>query len=116
MSTIRKLVRNKIGIANTTPNTFLYKKEIYKLVNFSERQEIKQIELLNYKIADDRLLGLITKIRVKQLQYDKWLHDNPLEIWNYNDILTFKNNIIGQILCLMNKKGLGINSRIEKHN
>ena len=116
ISIIRKLVRNKIGIANTAPNTFLYKKEIYKLVNFSERQEIKQIELLNYKLADDRLLGLTTKIRIKQLQYDEWLHDNPLEIWNYNDILTFKNNIIGQILCLMNKKGLGINSKDDEHN
>src|SRR5579859_4030040 len=95
MSKVRRLVRNKIGITNTAPNTFLYKKEIYRLVNFLERQEIKQIELLNYKLADDRLLGLTSKIRLKQLQYDEWLHDNLLEIWNYNDILTFKNNIIG---------------------
>ena len=115
-SKIRRLVRNKIGIANTSPNAFLYRKNMFKLVNFLERQEIKQIELLNYKIVDNNLLGITTKIRLKQLQFNEWLHDNPLEIWNYNDILTFKNNLLGQILCLMNKKGLGLNTNSKENN
>ena len=52
----------------------------------------------------------ITEIRVRQLQEQKALYDNPLEIWNYNQINSFKNNIIAKILCLIKDIGLGIST------
>jgi len=54
-------------------------------------------------------LGTTTEIRLCQLQQKEWLHDCPLEVWNYNNVNTFKYNLIGQVLCLMNSLGLSIN-------
>src|SRR5687767_6905885 len=51
------------------------------------------------------MVGKITEIRVRQLQEQEALYDNPLEIWNYNQINSFKNNIIAKILCLIKDIG-----------
>src|SRR2546421_5038133 len=49
----------------------------------------------------------------------EWLHNCPLEVWNYNNVNTFKYNLIGQVLCLMNSLGLSISPsyhlRSEEH-
>ena len=47
-------------------------------------------------------MGYTSEIRLRQLQHSEWLHDNPLEIWNYNNINSFKSNLIAQVLCIIN--------------
>src|SRR5579859_7016515 len=57
-SKIRRLLRNRIGITNTAPNAVLYRKDTYKLIDFYVRQQIKQIEILKYKLSGQNLLGI----------------------------------------------------------
>ena len=69
------------------------------------------------RVNNDGILGITTEIRLRQLQFDEWLPDNPLEIWNYNNINTFKHNLLAQILCLINDLGITfkINSSMGKN-
>jgi hypothetical protein len=69
---------------------------------------------LVFRLNDKETLGKSMEIRLRQLQTKKWLHNNPLEIWKYNVINMFKNNLIAQILCITNYLGLEINY-IEKN-
>ena len=61
-------------------------------------------KLLRYKIG---LLNTAPNIllNVKQIY-----NDCPLKVQNYNNVNTFKYNLIGQVLCLMNSLGLSISS------
>ena len=105
-SKLRRLLRNKIGIANTAPNVMLNRKETYNLIDFFDRQVEAQVANLVLKLNNQTTLGYTTEIRLRQLQSQEWLHDNPTEIWNYNNMNTFKTSIIAQILCLMNHWGI----------
>ena len=91
-----------MSCANTIPNIFLKNKNVYNIIDFYERQIENHVDNLLLRVNDDGILGITTEIRLRQLQFDEWLPDNPLEIWNYNNINTFKHNLIAQILCLVN--------------
>ena len=106
---LRKLLRYKIGLLNTAPNVLLNIKQIYNMINFYDRQTENHVSNLLLRLNDLGILGLTTEIRLRQLQQKEWLHDCPLEVWNYNNVNTFKYNLIGQVLCLMNSLGLSIN-------
>src|SRR5688500_17616511 len=102
---IRKLLRNKIGISNTTPNVILSHKELYNLIDLYHRQSESQITNLLKRLNDEHLIGTITEIRLRQLQKAEFLYDNPI---SYNRINAFKNNIISKILCIANNLGINI--------
>jgi len=55
-------------------------------------------------------LGISTEIRLRQLQYNEWLYENPLEIWEYENVNSFRSSIIAQTLCLAKPLGLAINT------
>ena len=105
---IRRLMRNKIGISNTVPNIILTHREFYNLIDLYYRQGESQIVNLLKRLNNKNLIGKITEIRIKQLQEQEFLHDNPMEIWNYSRINLFKNNIIAKILCITKELGLNI--------
>ena len=105
---LRTCLRNKIGIANTAPNVLLNRKELYNLIDFFDRQIEAQTSNLILKLNDKGALGITTEIRLRQLQTKEWLNDNPLHVWNYNNVNMFKGNTIAQILCLMGDLGLSI--------
>ena len=105
---LRKLLRYKIGITNTSPNVLLSNKEIFNLIDLYSRQKEKQITELELRLNDKHDLGVTMEIRNRQLQTREHLHDNPLEVWNYNNVNMFKNSLLAQILCLMNEQGLSI--------
>jgi len=105
---IRKLLRNKIGISNTVPNVILPHKELYNLIDLYHRQNESQITNLLKRLNDEHLMGTITEIRLRQLQEAEFLHNNPMDIWSYNRINAFKNNIIAKILCIANDLGINI--------
>ena len=90
---IRRLLRNKIGISNTAPNIILTHKELYDLKDLYYRQGESQIVNLLKRLNNPNLIGKLTEIRLRQLQNQEFLHDNPMEIWSYNRINLFKNNI-----------------------
>ena len=105
---LRTCLHNKIGIANTAPNVLLNRKELYNLIDFFDRQIEAQTSNLILKLNDKGALGITTEIRLRQLQTKEWLNDNPLHVWNYNNVNMFKGNIIAQILCLIGDLGLSI--------
>ena len=107
---LRQMVRLKMSCSNTLPNVFLSKKEIYYIIDFYQRQAENHITNLLFRLNNTGLLGQTTEIRLRQLQYTEWLHDNPLEIWNYNNENSFHYNLIAQILCIMNRLGISFKS------
>src|SRR5438876_7432672 len=100
-------MRNKIGISNTA-NIILTHQEFYNLIDLYYRQGESQIVNLLKRLNNKNLIGKITEIRIKQLQEQEFLYDNPTEIWNYSRINVFKNNIIAKILCITKELGLNI--------
>ena len=106
---IRRLMRNKIGISNTAPNIILTHREFYNLIDLYYRQGESQIVNLLKRLNNKNLIGKITEIRIRQLQEQEFLYDNPMEIWNYSNVNSFKNNIIAKILCVTKELGLNIN-------
>ena len=96
----RRLLRNKIGMANTAPNSILYHSELYNLTNIWQRQAQHHIPNLVYRLNDKGNLGKITEIRARSLQKMLGIGHNIFERWDDTEIKKFKNNLIGQILCV----------------
>jgi hypothetical protein len=113
---LRQMVRLKMSCSNTLPNVFLSKKEIYHIIDFYQRQAENHITNLLFRLNNTGLLGQTTEIRLRQLQSIEWLHDNPLEIWNYNNENSFRNNLIAQILCIMNRLGISFKNNTSNNN
>src|SRR5438270_748075 len=78
------------------------------MIDFYDHQTENHVNNLLLRLNDLGILSITTKIRLRQLQQKEWLHDCPLEVWNYNNVNTFKYNLIGQVLCLMNSLRLSI--------
>jgi len=97
-----------MNCSNTIPTVFLKNENVYKLIDFFERQAENHINNLIIRLNDEGSLGYTSEIRLRQLQHSEWLHDNPLEIWNYNNINSFKSNLIAQVLCIMNNLGIAL--------
>src|ERR1044071_90957 len=87
---LRQVIKQKMNCSNTIPTVFLKNHNVYKLINFFERQAENHINNLIIKLNDDGFLGLTSEIRLRQLQNAEWLYDNLLKIWNYNNINSFK--------------------------
>jgi hypothetical protein len=105
---LRQVIKQKMNCSNTIPTVFLKNQNVYKLIDFFERQAENHINNLIIRLNDDGSLGYTSEIRLRQLQHAEWLHDNPLEIWNYNNINSFKSNLIAQVLCIMNNLGIAL--------
>src|SRR5437763_14956764 len=110
ITNIRRLLRNKIGISNTAPNIILSHKELYDLKDLYYRQGELQIVNLLKRLNNPSLVGKLTEIRLRQLQEQEFLHDNTMEIWSYNRINLFKNNIIAKILYITYDLDLNIST------
>ena len=76
---IRRLLRLKCGIANTLPNSILWKKEFYNLIDIYNRMLKHHTTNLLVNINDEGQLGKLMRIRINQLQVKEWLAEHPLE-------------------------------------
>ena len=76
---IRRLFRLKCGIANTLPNSILWKKEFYNLIDIYNRMLEHHTTNLLVNINDEGQLGKLMRIRINQLQVKEWLAEHPLE-------------------------------------
>ena len=70
-----------MSCANTIPNILLKNKNVYNIIDFYERQIENHIDNLLLRLNDDGILEITTEIRLRQLQFNEWLLDNPLKIW-----------------------------------
>ena len=66
---LRKLLRYKMGVTNTIPNVLLSKKEIYRMIDFYDRQSETHIINLLLRMNDTNTLGISTEIRLRHLQH-----------------------------------------------
>jgi len=73
-------------LAITAPNAILENTLIYNFCDFFEVQKQSKITNFFIQINDKGLLGQITKIRLKQIQTQEWLSENPLIDWPYDKI------------------------------
>ena len=105
---IRKLLRHKSNLVNTLPNTILWNKEIYGLLDIFNRCIENQTSNLIANINDTGKLGNLMEIRIAQLQIKEWLPHNPLTNWPYFDPMPFKYSITAQILSIINNWEINI--------
>src|SRR6202042_730071 len=70
----------------SVPNSLLYNNYIYKFRDLAEIQMQAKITNFFIQINDKNLLGLVTKIRLLQLQYREWLCYSPLHDWPYKKV------------------------------
>jgi hypothetical protein len=82
----RKLFKHKLKMASSMPNAALENHYIYKFRDLREVQ--KQLKITNFsvQINDSSSLGIITNIRLLQLQQLECLTQSPIVEWPYNTI------------------------------
>src|SRR6266498_2995234 len=100
VSPFRKIFKNKLSISLTAPNSIMNNSNLYNFRNFYDVQI--QAKLTNFiiQINIPGLLGDITKIRLQQIQQDKWLQYNPLYQWPYSMSTGFYKSNIKSMLSL----------------
>ena len=109
-SKLRQNLKHKIGLPSTAPNEILELKDTFNHIDFFKRQLSNHVNNLHIKLNANGPLGLSTEIRLRQLQWNEWLYASPLEIWNYDNVNSFKSNLIAQVLCIMNTYGLNFST------
>jgi hypothetical protein len=96
------LLKQKLKLPKTCPNSIFYNRLIYKFKDLYETKMQSMITNFFIQINDKKLLGMTTQIRLRQIQ-DQWcLAESPLVSWKvdntckYSDQLTFTINYIHQ--------------------
>jgi len=100
VSPFRKIFKNKLSISSIAPNSIMNNSNLYNFRNFYDVQI--QAKLTNFiiQINTPDLLGDITKIRLQQIQQDRWLRYNPLYQWPYSMSTGFYKSNIKSMLSL----------------
>ncbi|CAJ0831519.1 3390_t:CDS:2, partial [Entrophospora sp. SA101] len=83
-SPFRQLFKHKINLSTSAPNAIVNNRMIYNYRNLYEVQLQSKITNFYIQLNDQKLLGNITDIHLKQIQHNEWLHKSPLIEWPYN--------------------------------
>ncbi|CAJ0825551.1 9435_t:CDS:2, partial [Entrophospora sp. SA101] len=83
-SPFRQLFKHKINLSTSAPNAIVNNRMIYNYRNLYEVQLQFKITNFYIQLNDQKLLGNITDIRLKQIQHNEWLCKSPLIEWPYN--------------------------------
>jgi len=75
---VRKLTKQKLGLASSVPNSVLYHPHIYGLQSAKTAHQVDHIVEALFQLNDGGLLGQISRIRLHQLQTQRMLFDSPL--------------------------------------
>jgi ribonuclease HI/endonuclease/exonuclease/phosphatase family metal-dependent hydrolase len=103
---LRRAVRNKLGISNTTPNSTIHHKGIVGLKSIWEIQSESHITNLINRLNDTSPAGTATVIRLKQAQIINWEPVNILKE-KIPDSFEYKDNLAASALKMA--KDLNIN-------
>lgn len=102
---IRRMVRNKLGISNTTPNSILHHKGIIGLKSIWEIQTESHITNLVNRLNDIGPAGTATIIRLKQAQINNWEPTNILEE-KIPESFNTRDNLAASTLKMANDLGI----------
>ncbi|CAI2193711.1 18134_t:CDS:1, partial [Funneliformis geosporum] len=88
-STYRAFMKNKLHLLQSTLSSVFHSNYFYNLMNLHHLLLAAHSEALHFSLNDRNLLGESTRLCIRQLQQNKWLHISPLIIWLY---LSHKSN------------------------
>jgi len=69
MAPLHKIIKWKLGLSSSTPNSVIQAHEFYRMKPLIFAQEQNQLAEFLDQLNDDNVLGSITSIRLKQIQY-----------------------------------------------
>ncbi|EXX53868.1 hypothetical protein RirG_239880 [Rhizophagus irregularis DAOM 197198w] len=78
MAKFRILFKHKLKFMKTTPNSIVHLKEMFNVKNIEDNQLQAKTTNFILQINDKNELGMITKIRLYNLQQLLFLNDNPI--------------------------------------
>ena len=101
-SPFRKFFKNKLNLSISAPNAIMESNLIYNFRDFYEVQLQSKISNFLIQVNDTALMGLITEIRLRQLQQSEWLHISPLLSWPHRTIKPkHKTSFLHSLLTLL---------------
>ncbi|CAB5314578.1 unnamed protein product [Rhizophagus irregularis] len=90
MAKFRILFKHKLKFMKTTPNSIVHLKEMFNVKNIEDNQLQAKTTNFILQINDKNELGMITKIRLYNLQQLLFLNDNPIYSLREKDIIRYK--------------------------
>jgi ribonuclease HI len=78
LSPITKLLKNKLGLSRSFPNSVLHHPHFYNLFDYWQLQCQSMVTNFIIRINDSSLIGQISRIQLKQLQQTLWIPFCPL--------------------------------------
>ncbi|CAB5374662.1 unnamed protein product [Rhizophagus irregularis] len=90
MAKFRILFKHKLKFMKTTPNSIVHLKEMFNVKNIEDNQLQAKTTNFILQINDKNELGMITKIRLYNLQQLLFLNDNPIYSLQEKDIIRYK--------------------------
>jgi ribonuclease HI len=78
LSPITKLLKNKLGLSRSFPNSVLHHPHFYNLFDYWKLQCQSMVTNFIIRINDSSLIGQISRIQLKQLQQTLWIPFCPL--------------------------------------
>jgi hypothetical protein len=105
-----KIIKNKLGICSTLPNSAIHHKGIIKLKSIWEIQSESHITNLINRLNDTGPTGQATIIRLKQAQIENW---EPINILTEEipDTFNCKENFTASTLKMANHLGIKFDNR-----
>ena len=78
LSPITKLLKNKLGLSHSFPNSVLHHPHFYNLFNYWHLQCQSMVTNFLIRVNDSSLIGKVSHIQLKQLQHTLWIPFCPL--------------------------------------
>jgi len=109
----RKLLKKKTHLVNTLPNYMIYTHQGYNMKSLYDTQLEAQSSFLQQQLNNESILGIVSKIRIAQLQSRLWLPYSLIYNWNIPSKKNrYKNNLIATTLSLLYENDI----TIQPHN
>src|SRR5581483_1563137 len=106
----RKVFKHRLHMAISMPNAILDNHLIYRFRNLWDVQNQSKITNFTIQLNDNGLLGTITDIRLKQLQFREWLKNTPLFDWPYDIVpKKFYSSYLAFMISLCRKSEITFN-------
>ena len=102
----RSLLKNKSHFSSWALNYIMKCNEIYRATTLIDHQLQSLVANLNKSLNDQNLLGLITKIRLFQLQHNERLIAFPLKEWNLPLRECDRTSYIARALSILKQENL----------
>ncbi len=95
---MRCILCHKANLYNTLSNWAIYLIEPYGLKNFFLHQMTVHLDWLSIHLNDKNTLGLMSKIRIMQIQKKYWISELPFDLIRRLPKLWYRNNLLKSVI------------------